>query len=77
MQKKGVLLVYSQNDPRSFEALPNWVGEIKQYCSAEVSVMVVSQKSDLEPLVPHEKGRKVCCVGLSLCRFLICLRSVG
>lgn len=47
-----------QNDRSSFNSLRNWLNEIRNYCNHEVSIMVVSQKSDLAPVVSHEEGRR-------------------
>lgn len=57
----GFLLCYAINDRRSFEFIECWMGEIRNFASDDVCIVLVGNKSDLtdERVVSTEEGRKL------------------
>ena len=58
---QGILLMYDVTDRRSFESIPNWVGQIRQHADAHVHMIVVGNKCDMldEKVVSTEEGQKL------------------
>lgn len=57
---KGALLVFDITQMSSFDSIDRWVGELKNGADAEVSIILVGNKSDLEDQrqVSNELGKK-------------------
>ena len=45
----GIIVVYDITDRESFENVKQWLNEIQKYASEHVNVLLVGNKSDLEP----------------------------
>ncbi|OHT00572.1 Ras family protein [Tritrichomonas foetus] len=43
----GVLIVFSLTDHGSFQALENWVDQVRKYCHPKVKMIIVGNKKDL------------------------------
>jgi GTPase SAR1 family protein len=59
----GVLLLYSITDRKSFQNVNNWIKQVVELAPADVSVILVANKSDLashEREVSYEEGRSIC-----------------
>ncbi len=54
---KGVLLVYDQSNPDSFDRVDYWLKEVKRGCG-DVPLVLIANKSDLDEKVKSEEGRK-------------------
>lgn len=56
----GILLVYDITSRESFEHIPYWVDEVKQYADANVVLMLVGNKTDWahKRCVSTEEGKK-------------------
>ena len=46
----GAILVYDITKVQSFDNIPNWLKELKQYCEADVSCILLGNKNDLQDL---------------------------
>ena len=53
--------MYDVTDRRSFESIPNWIGQIRQHADAHVDMIVVGNKCDMldEKIVSTEEGQKL------------------
>jgi small GTP-binding protein len=53
---QGILLVYDQSVPSSFDALPGWLDSIESRAEPDVPVIVVANKKDLPETVPYHQA---------------------
>ena len=44
---KGVILIYDITNSRSFEALINWLEDVRQYGPDDINIIIVGNKIDL------------------------------
>ena len=58
---QGILLMYDVTDRRSFESIPDWIGQIRQHADAHVDMIVVGNKCDVldEKVVSTEEGQNL------------------
>ncbi len=56
-----ILLVYDISDKDSFDAMPNWIQEVKEVLNKEVVFALIGNKMDLESQrkVSYEEGKKL------------------
>ena len=56
-----ILLVYDISDKDSFDAMPNWIKEVKEVLNKEVVFALIGNKMDLESQrkVSYEEGKKL------------------
>ena len=56
-----ILLVYDITDKESFDAMPNWIQEVKEVINKEVVFALIGNKIDLEGQrnVSYEEGKKL------------------
>ena len=56
-----ILLVYDITDKESFDAMPNWIQEVKEVINKEVVFALIGNKIDLESQrnVSYEEGKKL------------------
>jgi Ras-related protein Rab-8A len=54
-----VVVVFDQTDPKSFEKIKYWIGEIKANAPETVSIMLAGNKSDLVRVVRREAAEEV------------------
>ena len=57
----GVMLVYDISKRKSFESIPSWVEEVRNHAAADVVIIIVGNKKDLEALreVSVEEGQNL------------------
>lgn len=56
----GIIMVYSINDRASFNALENWMRQIKTHASENVVKVLIGNKSDMaDRQVSFEEGKKM------------------
>eukprot|EP00475_Leptophrys_vorax_P020442 TRINITY_DN2796_c0_g1_i1.p1 TRINITY_DN2796_c0_g1~~TRINITY_DN2796_c0_g1_i1.p1 ORF type:complete len:217 (-),score=40.64 TRINITY_DN2796_c0_g1_i1:142-792(-) len=56
----GVILVYDVTSRNTFDMVTNWTRNVEQYCSADIHVVLVGNKSDLEQrTVSYEEGKEL------------------
>ena len=57
----GILLTYSINDERSFEAVTKWMLQIRDKAPSDVNIILVGNKNDMESdrKVSYDEGRKL------------------
>ena len=54
----GIILTYSATDKESFQNISNWMKQISEQASKDVSVVIVGNKSDMpEKVVQPEEGK--------------------
>ncbi|CAN0008926.1 unnamed protein product [Phaeothamnion confervicola] len=58
---QGILLVYDVTDKKSFQAIRNWVGQIKQHADVHVNQILIGNKCDMndEREVSTEDGAQL------------------
>ena len=57
---EAILIVYSWVDKASFDAISaHWIDFIDNWARSETILAIVSNKNDLEPDVPSDKGKSV------------------
>ena len=56
-----ILLVYDISDKDSFDAMPNWIKEVKEVLNKEVVFALIGNKMDLESQrkISYEEGKKL------------------
>jgi Ras-related protein Rab-6A len=56
-----ILLVYDISDKDSFDAMPNWIQEVKEVLNKEVVFALIGNKMDLESQrkISYEEGKKL------------------
>eukprot|EP00300_Choanocystis_sp_HF-7_P041377 c8088_g1_i2.p1 GENE.c8088_g1_i2~~c8088_g1_i2.p1 ORF type:complete len:197 (+),score=30.40 c8088_g1_i2:69-659(+) len=54
----GVVVCFDPTSPQSFESLPLWFRDIRQFSPDRVPVILVATKCDLEPKVSQETSRE-------------------
>jgi len=52
----GVMIFY--HDEEQFEAVGTWLADARQYGRADMPIILVNTKADLEPAVPFEKAKE-------------------
>lgn len=56
----GIIMVYAINDRASFNALENWMKQIKTHAAENVVKVLIANKSDApERQVSYEEGKKI------------------
>jgi len=55
----GVLVVFDLNNKESFDALPEWFGQIKEHAQEGCHIMLVGNKSDLPRAISEETAKQV------------------
>lgn len=56
----GIIMVYAVNDRASFNALENWMKQIKTHASENVVKVLIGNKSDAaERSVSFEEGKRM------------------
>jgi Ras-related protein Rab-8A len=56
----GIIMTYSINDLASFQALENWLKQIKTHASEDVVKILVGNKCDVpERKVSYEEGKRM------------------
>jgi len=58
----GALLVYDITKHHTFENVSRWLNELREHADSNIIIMLVGNKSDLEPTrtVPTEEAKKFC-----------------
>ena len=51
----GIVLLFDLNDRNSYNALPNWLKDIKNYSPKNAAIIIVGNKSDLERKVSENE----------------------
>ena len=54
------IIVYDQSNTGSFESLPKWINYVEDEAGIK-SAIIVSNKSDLETVVPFDRASAFCC----------------
>ncbi len=56
------ILVYSVTNRKSFENLPNWITQLKEYALPDTKLIIIGNKTDDEDnrVVSYEEGKEVC-----------------
>lgn len=55
----GFVLVFNWNDPKSFEHVQEWMGQIRQHASPSAVVCLVGNKADLVRQVEFAEGQRL------------------
>jgi Ras-related protein Rab-8A len=56
----GIIMVYAINDRASFNALENWMKQIKTHAAENVVKVLIANKADApERQVSYEEGKKI------------------
>ena len=45
---RGALLIFDRTNTKTFQKLKSWIEDIKKFCSKEVSMILIGNKSDLK-----------------------------
>ena len=58
---QGIVVVYDTTSMRSFMQLSKWMNYVEVHATADVSIMILGSKSDLDSMreVSKEEGKKV------------------
>jgi len=56
----GIMLAYAVNDRESFQNIENWMKQIKEHASEDVSKILVGNKSDMpDRCIDYEEGKRL------------------
>lgn len=59
MEMDGIIILYSVENPDSFEKTKEWLREIKLNSTNIVEIMIIGLKQDLKQIIPNSDGEKL------------------